>query len=309
MGAPNGYNTIPDFQYFHSILAGARTLGSVFYVDSGSGVDGAGYGASPTAPFDSIDYAVGQCTADNGDIIIVLPGHAETLTNTNKITVDVAGVTVVGLGTGSLMPTLSHNHADAEVSIAADNVTWMGIRHLADVTDVKVAIEIENGIDYCIVKGCVFGVVTTTTDEFLVSVRTNDASNFATIEDCEFDMGLGAAVAAISFTADTDGTKALNNRIEGDYSTACIQGITTLSTKLLIKGNILVNGGSNALNTEPGIQLLTGSTGIICDNYIVSDLATLTLSVVADACGKFNNYCIDATNETGGLVGTASTDG
>ena len=122
-------------------------------------------------------------------------------------------------------------------------------------------------------------------------------------------MGLGAAVAAISFTKDTDGTKVLNNIVEGDYSTACIQGITTVSTRLLIDGNLLVNGGSNALNTEPGIELEGASTGIIRNNHIVSDLNTLTASCVAANCIKFSNLCVDATNETGGVVGTASTDG
>jgi hypothetical protein len=309
MGIPNGYNVIPDYQYFHSILAGAKTLGNVFYVHYTNGTDGAGYGTSPTLPFKTIDYAVGQCTANNGDVIIVLPGHSETLTNTNKITVDVAGVTVVGLGTGSLKPQLKHNHADAEVSIAADNVTWQGIRHSADVTDVKVAIEIEDGSDYCTVRDCVFDVVTTGTDEFLVCVRTNDASNNALIENNYFDMGLGAAVAAISLTKDTDSTIVRGNYIQGDYATACINGITTKSTKLLIEKNILVNGAADNLGTEPAIELLTGSTGVIRDNDIVCNLATMAASVVADTCLLFRNYYNEDVTGTGSVIGTPSADG
>lgn len=307
MAIPNGYNSTPDFQYFHSILAGAKTLGNVFYVHATNGTDGAGYGSSPSSPVASIDYAVGLCTASNGDIIIVLPGHTETITGTD-ITVDVAGVTVVGLGTGSLMPQIKHNHADAEVSIAADNVTWMGIRHSADVTGVKVAIEIEDGVDYCIVKGCKFDVVLTGTDEFLVSVRTNDASNSALIEDNYFNMGLGGAVAAISFTKDTDQTIVKKNIILGDYSTACINGITTKSTNLLIQGNILMNGLTDSVGTEPGIELLTASSGIIADNYIGCDLATKAAAIVADTCMLFENYYCEAVTETGAIIGTASAD-
>lgn len=281
--------------------------GNVFWVDSGAGSD-SGKGTRER-PFATIDYAIGRCTANNGDIIFVKPGHAETLTGTD-ITVDVAGVTVQGLGTGSAMPQLSHNHADAEVSIAADNVTWAGIRHTADVTAVKVAIEIEDGADYCTVRGCVFDVVATTTDEFLVSVRTNDASNFAVIEDNDIDMGLGGAVAAISFTKDTDGTKVINNRCQGDFSTAVINGITTLSTKLLIRGNVLINGNSGGINTEPGIELVTGSTGTIADNYIVCNLATKAASVVADTCMLFQNYYNEDVSgaATGGIIGAASAD-
>lgn len=309
MNIPNGYNSVPDSQYYNAIMAGAKTAGSVFYVDSSTGVDAAGYGTLPESPVASIDYAVGLCTANKNDVILVLPGHTETITGTD-ITVDVAGVSVIGLGAGSLMPQIKHNHADAEISIAADNVTWRGIRHSADVTGVKVAIEIEDGSDYCTVKDCVFDVVLTGTDEFLVSVRTNDASNFATIEGCFFDMGIGGAVSAISFTKDTDSTKVLNNVIQGDYSTACINGLTTKSTKLLIKGNVMINGASDNIGTEPGIELVTASTGIICDNYIVCNLATMAAAIVADTCMCFQNYYNEdiSSSGTGGLIGTASAD-
>ena len=281
--------------------------GKQFYVDSVHG-SATGDGLTWETALSTIDAAIGKCTANHGDVIWVAPKHTETITGTD-ITVDIAGVSVIGLGKGGLMPQIKHNNANAEVSISATDVTWQGIRHSADVTGVKVAIEIENAANYCTVRGCVFDVVTTTTDEFLVSVRTNDATNFAVIEDNDFDMGIGGAVAAISFTKGTDGTKVLNNRVRGDYSTACVEGITTLSTDVLIKGNILVNGDSTDLNAKPAIQLLTNSTGIICDNYCVSDVATLTLAIVADKCIKFQNFNVDAANETGGLVGTASTDG
>jgi len=275
------------------------------FVDSVNGATSNG-GLSWDDALASIDAANNKCSV--GDTIWVAPGHVETITGTD-ITMDVAGVTVIGLGKGSRMPQIKHNHANAEVSIAADNVTWMNIRHSADVTDVKVAIEIEDGVDYCKVKGCVFDVVATGTDEFLVSVRTNDASNFATIEDNDFDMGLGAAVAAISFTKDTDGTVVRNNRAQGDYSTANINGITTLSTKLLIEGNLLVNGATGNIGTEPGIELVTGSTGIIRDNDIMCNLATMIASIVADACILYRNYYNEDLNPgTGAVMGTASAN-
>jgi hypothetical protein len=281
--------------------------GNQFYVDSGSG-SASNDGLTWATALATIDSAIGKCTANNGDIIWVAPGHTETITGTD-ITVDIAGVSVIGLGTGSLMPQIKHNHADAEVSIAADNVTWQGIRHSADVTGVKVAIEIEDGIDYCTVRGCVFDVVATGTDEFLVSIRTNDASNFALIEDNDFDMGIGGAVAAISFTKDTDSTVVRNNRAQGDYSTAVIEGITTLSTKVLIENNLLINGIAGNLGTKPCIQLLTGSTGTIRDNDCVCNLASMIAAVVADACMLFRNYYNEDVNPgTGTIMGTASAD-
>lgn len=290
--------------------------GKVFWVNNSTVLADKGVGGSNgnpgtyTKPFSTIDYAIGRCKASRGDIIYVMPGHAETITGTD-ITLDVADVSVVGLGKGASMVAITHGHADAEVSVTAANVTWQNIRHTAAITLVKVAIEIEDGVDNVHVNGCKFDVTVTGTDEFLVSVRTNDASNFAVIEGCDIDMGLGGAVSAISFTADTDGTKVLNNRIEGDFSTACINGITTLSTKLVIDNNLLINGNSGAIGTEPGIELVTGSTGTISNNNIVCNLATKAASVVADTCMLFENYYNEDISgaATGGIIGTPSADG
>src|SRR4051812_45633389 len=62
--------------------------------------DSAGKGQSPDAPFASIDYAIGNCEADRGDLIVVLPGHVETVTGAAGVALDVAGVRIVGIGRG-----------------------------------------------------------------------------------------------------------------------------------------------------------------------------------------------------------------
>jgi len=123
-------------------------------------------------------------------------------------------------------------------------------------------------------------------------------------------MGLGAAVSAISFTKDTDNTVVRNNIIQGDYSTACINGLTTASTRLLIEKNLLINGGSGDIGTEPGIELVAASTGVIRDNDIVCNLATMIASIVAGNCILFRNYYNeDITTGTGTIMGVASADG
>ena len=55
------------------------TTGKVFYVNSVTGSNG-NKGDDPAFPFASIDAAVGACTADKGDIIVVMPKHLETVT-------------------------------------------------------------------------------------------------------------------------------------------------------------------------------------------------------------------------------------
>lgn len=257
----------------------------------------------------TIDSAINACTANAGDVILVAPGHSETITGTD-ITADVAGISIIGLGSGTDVPNIIHNHANAEISVAADNVTIENIRFTADVTSVAIGIEIEDGVDYTRIKNCVFDVNASGTDEFTAAIHLVNNNTGCVIEGNTFDQGIAAAVAAIHMDADTAKTVIKDNVIRGDYSTACIVGDTTLSTNILIRGNILVNGVGGNLNSEPGIELLTGTTGVIADNYIVCNLTTKAASVVADTCLLFENYYNEDVGgaATGGIIGAASAD-
>jgi len=259
--------------------------------------------------FNDLDTAISDSNvvASRGDVILVLPGYSETITGTD-IVVDKAGLSIIGIGQGSLMPTISHNNAVAEVSIAADNVLWKGFRHRADVTSVAIGIEIEDGVDYTAIKDCLFDVVATGTDEFTASIHMVNDNTGTVIEGNTFHMGLAAAVAAIHMDADTADTVIRKNYADGDYSTAVIVGDTTLSTGLLIEDNLLINGLASNIGTEPGIELLTGTTGIIRRNDIVCNLATKAASIVADTCFLFENHYNEDITGTGGLIGTASAD-
>lgn len=101
------------------------TTGNVFFVDdSGSNNNS---GTDPTQPFADLDYAIGRCTASQGDIIVVMPGHAETAST--QVVCDVAGVRIVGLGTGRNRPAITANASAADCfSVTAANVSIENIR-------------------------------------------------------------------------------------------------------------------------------------------------------------------------------------
>jgi len=79
------------------------TTGAVFFVDSNTGSN-SNDGKSPDTAFATLDFAIGNCTASKGDIIYLMPGHAET---TTAIAIDVAGVSIKGIGRGSARPTIT----------------------------------------------------------------------------------------------------------------------------------------------------------------------------------------------------------
>ena len=254
--------------------------GNVFWVDSGAGSNG--NKGTFDRPFADLDYAVGRCTANNGDLIILKPGHAETLSAADAIDLDVAGVTVLGMGTGSDRPTFTMDNAAGEITFGADNVTLQNVVVNASVTAVLKAINIEADVNYAAILDCEFGVDASGTDEFNHTISMADGNTGTRIEGNTIDMGLGGAVAAIIMVADTAKTTINNNVIRGDYSTACILGDTTLSTNVLIEGNLLVNGVGGDINSEPGIELLSHTHQSNLIHYVSSAEAVPIIPPVAE---------------------------
>jgi len=88
--------------------------------------------------FATIDEAIGACTANAGDTIYVLPGHTEDITS-GSIALDVAGVSIIGLGSGSLKPTLTFGATDSKISVTAANGKFQNLRLTAGIGDVVTA--------------------------------------------------------------------------------------------------------------------------------------------------------------------------
>jgi hypothetical protein len=115
---PNGITSFGIPQFGNGDIP--TMLGSVFFVDSATG-SAANNGLDKANALATIDGAVNKCTASKGDVIIVLPGHSETLTA--AITCDIAGITIIGLGEGTLRPQLTVGGVIDGITITADNVT------------------------------------------------------------------------------------------------------------------------------------------------------------------------------------------
>lgn len=112
--------------------------GNSYFVDSGAtGAADTRAGTSWATCLATIDGAINKCTANQGDVIYVAEGHTETYTTTGaKFTADVAGITIIGLGTGSDRPTISYGHTGTTATISAANVTIVNLLFLTAVDSV-----------------------------------------------------------------------------------------------------------------------------------------------------------------------------
>jgi|TARA_R100000750_G_scaffold62630_1_gene56988 hypothetical protein len=289
-------------------IGGRPVYGNVYFVDSGNGNAGTTTSdGQKRQPFSTIDAAINVCTANNGDVIYVAPGHAETITTASQIDADVAGISIIGCGNGSNKPTLTYTIAAGEFAVGADNVHIENIRFVSSVTAVLKGIDIEDGVDYCTIKNCEFMVDSANTDEFNAVISLTNNNTGCVIEGCTIDMALGGSVAAIHMDADTANTVIKNNRIHGDYSTACIAGDSTLSTEILIQGNVLQNGDTGGIGTEPCIELLTGTTGLVIGNFLMCNVASDNAALVGDAVVNFANEYSETVGAGVGIGTTTTT--
>lgn len=269
--------------------------GNVFFVSSIIGSDG-NKGNSTSKPFATINKATSACTASNGDVVYIMQGHVEDLgdtSTTGALDFDTAGVTYIGVGTGTLQPRIDSNHADSDILVTANNVVLHNIRFEATVTDVLLGVAIAAAVTGTIIDDCDFTVETSATDEFIVSVNVLAGCTGTIVKNSRIDMGLGGAAAGVKWVGASTGCKVQDCEIVGDYSIANIDNITTLMTSYRIERNLLVNGNANALGAVACIVMLTNSLGIIRDNTMFADVATHLLVCTADTTLYSNNLVSD----------------
>ena len=283
--------------------------GEIFHVDSNA--TGNAEGDTWTNAALTLDAGIGLCTASRGDFILVAQGHSETFV-TQSLDVDVIGVTIIGMGNGSLRPTITYNHANAETAIGANNCTIVGIRFLTSITDVLMGIEVEDGVDYFTIAKCDFVVDLAGTDDFLEAINFVNDNTGCIISNCYFNAKAGAANSAIMLDADTDQLTVIGCDIRGDYAVACINGDTAASTDLYLLDNRIVNGAllaDGGLNAQPAIELLDSTAGLCDGNVFAADVATGLLIRVADDMCFIQNWIADSDGDdkAGATESTSAT--
>lgn len=282
--------------------------GDIWFVGSSvtGASDSAGFGRNPDAPFATLDYAIGQCTASQGDVIYVLPGHSEVFEATNGWDADVAGIKIIGLGWGDQRPTFAFNDTDAQVNIGANGVWVENLRFVPTVTAVVAGVQVEGKTDVTF-KNCQWDWYGTTGDDFVLALELESGSHRATVIDCEFfaEPAVAGAQAAIELTGASRNVRIQNCIFAGYYSVACVHGDTVLSTELLFLDNIVHNLDAG----EPYLEVLTGTTGVIANTRGLASGATVAANAVADGMAHCENYVVNTAGTIAIVKGAGGSPG
>ena len=279
----------------HIIGAGELfTTGNVFYVSSVTGSDG-NTGKDSNFPFATVDFAIGACTANNGDVIIIMPGHTETVTATS-IALDVAGVSIVGLGSGLKRPTFTFGAADATVTVSAADCLWANCHWIANFADVAAAFTLGAAKDFRLENNS-FADSGTNLNYFniVVTGATNNAADGLAVVGNSWINKDASAKAFISILGNLDRLLVTDNFVDTAATGNAAQFITMgsnvcLGAQILRNTAIILGSTGNTVGIFMTGSSIT-STGVVAYNLVTSlDTTAELLDTATLDFAHFENY-------------------
>lgn len=255
-------------------------------------------------PFSTIDYAVGRCTANVGDIIMVRPGHAETISTAAFITLDVAGVAIVGMGLGTNRPTLSFSATGSTIAVSASNVSIQNFLFLGTAATTFTATAFNNAnavvarefcIDNCEFRdssatlgfiACYTGGTTANQSDGLTFTNNRVFRNLTSPPAANTAVVTQAAIDRLTFANNFISNKTANNNIALGFALGAnaVQNLRCYGNR-----TYSLNTGTTAGELFSGGG--TTSSGLVYDNYSWHLAATGLIAPVSTKLGFAENYC------------------
>lgn len=294
--------------------------GEVFWVNNstvlakGAIAGSDGNAGTYNAPFSTLAYALTKCTANRGDIIMIMPGHAESITSATALSLNVAGVGIFGLGTGTKRPTFTYTTADtATIRVDAANVSIKGCRFVANFLGVVSAFTlgaVAAAPAFCLEENeftdtsavLNFKAIVTTT----VSVDANDLAIRKNLIRADATTKSTAPIVILNTMT---GLRVLDNEV---YNSVAQNNVSQLVSHaaLVMTDMIVARNKVYCVNTDTATGAVLVSTtattgsGLIHDNTVraLDVAAAILVTATAVQYGMFNNLYTGETSLASGFV-------
>lgn len=277
-----------------------------------SALFGTNYPDGVATVYPTIALANAACVANRGDVILVAPGHTESVSSSTALSMSIAGVTVLGCGIGAMRPVITLDTANtATINVTAAGVTFKNIVFVANFLAIASAFTLTTAKDFQLLN-CEFRDTSAILD-FLFIVTTDTTSNDAdglTIDTCMVNSLTAAGVnGLVSFLGTNDRCRISNNSYHS-VSTNAAAIIPIATGKILTNFRLLNNLFNivNATGTATGYIITTNgstNTGFIAGNQDHA-LPTTPLFCTASSGFVYNgNYHSDQPDLQGYLVPAA----
>jgi hypothetical protein len=274
--------------------------GEQWYVDSNHGSDG--NPGTKKEPFATLYYASKyKAGSSSDDVVYLMPGHAETITA--GTTLDTPGINVIGLGSGSLIPTFTFTSTVSSfIQIDAADIYLKNIKFVSGVDDQSRMLNVNQG--KLSVEDCIFE--STSTYQALCFVYLASTKDDFKFKGCQFIQpsdpgGTDAATGTGCFYfEDNENIFIEDCFFNGNFETSIFHNKTTAAKNLWTtkcKGIQLLSGA------EVYTQVAAMSGGDVGSMFIVRNA---TIGNEASTWGTLAaNFFISLTS----CVGNDGTDG
>jgi len=293
-----------------SILDGTSPIGGhVYWVKKSSDADYSTFVKEHQVQYENgqfsvhttLDAALAACASGAGDVVLITPGYTETVTAVK--TLNKAGVSIIGLGSGMLRPTITGNGAIDVFSVTAANVTIENIIFPAPETDDQTA-DINVAAAGCTIRNTYhIGSQTSKNKTDIITVASGGDDllvegvvAYNTVVDCVSWLSLEAAVARAVIR---------NCVVQGQFSTAVLMDEAT-ATLATIRNNIF----KNTKAATAVVTFTTGNTtGVMSFNHISGRHTTLASNVVTGTgMDFFENRVVEEAAVNGAVIPAVETD-
>ncbi len=264
--------------------------------------------------YTTIGAASAVCSASRGDVIMVMPGHTETISSATALTLSIAGVTIIGLGLGNLRPQITLDTANtATINVTAANIAIKNIIFIGNFLAIASCFTLTTAKDFQLLS-CEFRDTSNVLD-LLFIVTTDTTSNHAdglVVDSCVIVSSTAAGVnGLVSFLGTNDRCR-ISNNMYSSLSTNAAAIIPIATGKILTNFRLLNNlfNITNAAGTGTGYIFTTDgstNTGFINGN-IDHSLPTTPLFGTATSGFFYGlNYHNDAVNTSAYLLPVADS--
>lgn len=297
-----------------------QTQGRIFWVAPSASytVDGRSYsasdnndGLSPERAVLTLDYAVGLCTDNAGDVIVLLNGaHSWSA----SVAVDVAGITITGLPGGKGHPgykraSITTTASDEVINVTAADVE---IAHLMVIpVTTKTGIDYTAGADRLYVHDCAFDLYTAAANTGTKGIASTSAiinCDRLWIENNYFESD-GAQGPAID-VGDSNKYYVRNNIFvltAGTWAKACEASGVTNQTGVWEGNRFLPMAGATMTDGVTGSDMTSASSVVFIGNFFSDDVTVPTDDWGAGDAVLAENYQGSIGGGSGGALITAIT--
>ena len=312
---PNGFTNGVTIR---GMPVGTAQPGKIWWVNNSSILSPGGIAGSDAGPgtyerpFQTVEGALsnGKLTdyAGRGDVLMVMPNHAETISNASLMSLACAGVAVIGCGTGNSRPTFTFSTAtSATITIGAANMSFVNCRFVANFASVASAFTVTAKDFY--IGNCDF-LDTSSILNFVNIVQlgsTSDVADGLYMDSCNF-YGLGAASNTCLVNSLGTQNKMILKNNYATHTAVTGGGFMQIAsgkaiTNLNCDSNKCVFTGASSLAT--GVMIIaggSGNTGVLSNNVIHSLDDTSPLLVTASSGFTFYNNLYSVNADKSGFL-------